>query len=249
MIRAMRETVVLLHGFAGTGRGWDPVVARAATRERYTALAPDLRGHGVAARRAAGHVRRDRARTCSPPRRRASRSCGYSMGGRIALARRARRARARRAAGARRDDRRASRTRPSARRAAPPTTALADADRARTASRRSPTAGSRSRCSPATPPAAQQRARADIARNEPAGLAAALRGIGTGAMAPLWEPARRAHDAGRSCSPGERDAKFTAIGERLAAALPDAELVRRPGRRARAAARRAGRRSRGDQRR
>ena len=48
MMRGMRETVVLLHGFAGTGRGWDPVVARL-DAQRYTALAPDLRGHGTRA--------------------------------------------------------------------------------------------------------------------------------------------------------------------------------------------------------
>ena len=37
-----------------------------------------------------------------------------------------------------------------------------------------------------TPPS-QERAREDILRNDPASLAAALRGIGTGAMAPLWD--------------------------------------------------------------
>ena len=43
----MPTTLVLLHGFTGTGRTWDPVVARL-DAERYTALAPDLRGHGAA---------------------------------------------------------------------------------------------------------------------------------------------------------------------------------------------------------
>jgi lipase len=41
----MPETVVLLHGFAGTGRMWEPVIARL-DRETYRPLAPDLRGHG-----------------------------------------------------------------------------------------------------------------------------------------------------------------------------------------------------------
>ena len=53
-------------------------------------------------------------------------------------------------------------------------------------------------------------ARADRLGNEPAQLAAALRGIGTGVMAPLWER------LGELAMPvavlaGERDAKFVAI--------------------------------------
>ena len=79
----MPTTVVLLHGFAGTGRAWDPVVARLG-RERYRQLVPDLRGHGAA--RAARPVTFD---TCvadvlaAAPERFVL--CGYSMGGRIAL--------------------------------------------------------------------------------------------------------------------------------------------------------------------
>ena len=42
----MAPTVVLLHGFTHTGRSWDPVVA--ALGESYTAIAPDIRGHGDA---------------------------------------------------------------------------------------------------------------------------------------------------------------------------------------------------------
>ena len=61
-------------------------------------------------------------------------------------------------------------------------------------------------------------------RNDPAGLAAALRGIGTGAMAPLWDR------LGELTMPavvlaGQRDAKFRALGERLAAGLPQADLL------------------------
>ena len=65
-------------------------------------------------------------------------------------------------------------------------------------------------------------------RNDPASLAAVLRGIGTGAMTPLW--AR----LGELTMPatavvGERDAKFTALGERLADQLPAGQLVIVPG--------------------
>ena len=66
-------------------------------------------------------------------------------------------------------------------------------------------------------------ARADRLVNEPAHLAAALRGIGTGAMAPLW------HRLGELRMPavvlaGEQDEKYVALGERLARALPAARL-------------------------
>lgn len=66
----------------------------------------------------------------------------------------------------------------------------------------------------------------DMRRNEPAGLAAALRGIGTGAMVPLWDR------LGELTMPatvvvGERDGKFRALGVRLAAGLggPVREVV------------------------
>ncbi|MBV9683336.1 MAG: alpha/beta fold hydrolase, partial [Solirubrobacterales bacterium] len=43
----MAPPLVLLHGFTHTGRSWRPVMQ--ALGERYRAIAPDLRGHGVAA--------------------------------------------------------------------------------------------------------------------------------------------------------------------------------------------------------
>src|SRR5581483_6114637 len=42
----MSSAVVLLHGFTHPGASWDPVVAELG--ERYRALAPDIRGHGIA---------------------------------------------------------------------------------------------------------------------------------------------------------------------------------------------------------
>ncbi len=71
-------------------------------------------------------------------------------------------------------------------------------------------------------------ARADRLCNAPEHLAAALRGIGSGAMAPLWGR------LGELTMPvvvlaGERDPKFVALGQRLAAALPQARLHVVPG--------------------
>jgi pimeloyl-ACP methyl ester carboxylesterase len=79
----MPASVVLLHGFAGTGRAWDLVVERL-DRERYTALAPDLRGHGTArdARPISVAACVEDILAAAPPR---FALCGYSMGGRLAL--------------------------------------------------------------------------------------------------------------------------------------------------------------------
>src|SRR3954465_8438709 len=76
------ETLVLLHGFAGTHRSWDLVVPEL-DAERYMPLVPDLRGHGTK-----GGVRPVDFAGCvadvlaqAPPR---FALCGYSFGGRVA---------------------------------------------------------------------------------------------------------------------------------------------------------------------
>jgi 2-succinyl-6-hydroxy-2,4-cyclohexadiene-1-carboxylate synthase len=79
-----------------------------------------------------------------------------------------------------------------------------------------------------TPPEAVRIWRADMLRNDPAGLAAVLRGIGTGAMEPLWERLPEL-TMPTTVVAGAEDAKFVALGERLASAIPDAELVVVPG--------------------
>ena len=71
-------------------------------------------------------------------------------------------------------------------------------------------------------------ARADRLRNTAAGLAAALRGMGTGTMEPLWDRLG-ALRMPVTLIAGERDAKFRAIAERMASAIPQATLVIAPG--------------------
>jgi pimeloyl-ACP methyl ester carboxylesterase len=71
-------------------------------------------------------------------------------------------------------------------------------------------------------------ARADRLSNRPEHLAAALRGIGTGAMAPLWERLGEL-EMPVAVLAGERDEKFVALGRRLADALPRATLTVVPG--------------------
>jgi 2-succinyl-6-hydroxy-2,4-cyclohexadiene-1-carboxylate synthase len=213
-------TVVLLHGFAGTRRAWDPVVERL-DRERYTPLAPDLRGHGDA--RDARPVTFDACvadvLAVAPDR---FVLCGYSMGGRIAqhvaLAAPERVERLvllATTAGLADEAQRAARRADDERLAAFADGATIEQFADRWAAQP---------LFAGTPLAAARIWREDLLRNDPRALAAVLRGVGTGAMVPLWErlptltmPATVLAGAG--------DPKFVALGGRLAAALPNGQLV------------------------
>jgi 2-succinyl-6-hydroxy-2,4-cyclohexadiene-1-carboxylate synthase len=217
------ETVVLLHGFAGTGRLWDPVVARL-DGERYRPLAPDLRGHGTAATRrpisfdacvedVLGLVA-GAGGTFS--------LAGYSMGGRIAL-------QAALAAPERVD-----------RLVLVATTAGIEDPHERQRRRAGDEALAdqiehatiddfivRWTAQPlfaGTPPEAAALWHADMLENHPAALAAALRGIGTGVMEPLWDRLSELRMPATVVA-GERDVKFCALGQRLADGLPNGKLV------------------------
>jgi 2-succinyl-6-hydroxy-2,4-cyclohexadiene-1-carboxylate synthase len=220
----MPTTVVLLHGFAGTGRAWDPVVARL-DPERYPALAPDLRGHGAArdARPVSFAACVEDVLAAAPAR---FVLCGYSMGGRIALhvalaapERVERLVLVATTAGIDDEAARAARRDDDERLAAFADGASIEQFADRWAAQ--PVFAG-------TPPDAARLWREDLLRNDPRALAAALRGVGTGAMDPLWDR------LGELTMPatvlvGERDAKFVALGERLVAALPGGELVVVPG--------------------
>ncbi len=220
----MPESVVLLHGFSGTHRAWDGVAARL-DPERYLPLALDLPGHGDAADAErpitfAGCVEHVLAR--SPERFVLG---GYSLGGRIAL--------------------HIALTAPErvTRLVLVSTTAGIEDDAARAARSASDRrladelehggwAGFDSfiedwRTQPlfaGEPPEVGAMARGDQRRNRPQAIAAALRGIGSGEMTPLWD---RLPDLKMPVTVlvGDRDAKFLAMGERMMKLLPDAELV------------------------
>jgi 2-succinyl-6-hydroxy-2,4-cyclohexadiene-1-carboxylate synthase len=205
----MAPNLVLLHGFTNTGACWDQV--RAALPERYRPVAPDIRGHGTASDArpvSLTAVVSDVGGVATGP----CELVGYSMGGRIALhvalalPERVRRlvligaspgiadpaARAERRSA---DERLAAEVEQMtieafARRWAQ-TAVLAD-----------------------QPPSVQAAVAEQRLRNTPAGLAQALRGLGTGALPPLWERLAEL-TMPVELVVGERDEKFRAIAEEM----------------------------------
>ena len=220
----MPAELILVHGFTQTGRSWQPVLH--ALGGRYRALAPDLPGHGdFAARRPASFAACDAYLGALAGDRRIT-LAGYSLGGRVALH-----------AGLSLGDRverlvligaspgLANASERGARAAAD--AALADRIEAigldafvREWGAQPLFAG--------MPRGIAELAEADRMRNTAEGLAAALRGLGTGVMPSLWNRLEELTVA-VDLVVGERDLKFRAIAERMQAALPDARLHVVPG--------------------
>jgi 2-succinyl-6-hydroxy-2,4-cyclohexadiene-1-carboxylate synthase len=220
---AETEAIVLLHGFGGTRHGWDAVIGELGRRsepERYRPLAVDLPGHGefgalrpISLRSSAEHVL-----ALAPPRFVLG---GYSMGGRIALhvalaapQRVSRMVLISTTAGidggSERAQRRASDARLAAELEHEPFEQFIE----------------RWRNQPlfaGDPEPVREAARSDQRRNEPANLAASLRGTGTGEMEPLWERLAELTIPVIVLA-GERDEKYCEIARRLVAGLPRAEL-------------------------
>ena len=217
------QTLVLLHGFTQTRQSWRRTIAELGGRRH--ALAPDLPGHGNAAARPASFA------ACTAYVRVLGGEgsfalAGYSMGGRIALT----------AAFALADrlDRLvligaspgiADPAERAARRVADD--ALADRIEAIGVE-----AFAREWAAlplwEGQPERVAAAANADRLRNTPEGLAAALRGLGTGVMDPVWD-ALPSLTVPVTLAVGERDEKFRAIAERMADRLPRAEVVTIPG--------------------
>jgi 2-succinyl-6-hydroxy-2,4-cyclohexadiene-1-carboxylate synthase len=222
MMWRVAPTVVLLHGFTQTRRSWRRTVQ--ALGGRYRALAPDLPGHGQADHRVASFdACTAYVRALAPDR---FVLAGYSMGGRVAL----------HAALTLREqigrlvligaspgladpeERAARRTADEA--LAARIEAIGVEEFAREWAAQPLFAGQPERVAAA--------AHADRLRNTAPGLAAALRGLGTGALPSLWDR------LGELTMPvtlvtGERDEKFTAIAERMAERLPAARVTIVPG--------------------
>jgi 2-succinyl-6-hydroxy-2,4-cyclohexadiene-1-carboxylate synthase len=213
--------LVLLHGFGGTRHAWDGVIARLDT-QRYRPLPLDLPGHGEASATDGPITFAScvAAVLAAAPERFAL--CGYSLGGRVALhvalaapERVTRLVLVSCSPGIEDDAERAARR--------------ASDERLADELERIPFEQfiEKWRTQPLfadDPPEVGERAREDQRRNDPFALAKAMRGLGTGEMAPLW--ARLGElEMPSTFVAGERDVKFRAIGERMVSLMPDAELV------------------------
>lgn len=240
----------MLHGFTHTRASWEPVIA--ALGARYRALAPDIRGHGASSNARpvtlAAVIEDLDALTTTPGERDPLTSptgerdpltspaglagddlftlAGYSMGARIAL-------HAALALGDRIGRlvliggspgiacaRERAARREADERLADELERLTIEDLARRWAAM-PVLGDQ-------PPAVAAAAHADRLRSTPEGLARALRGLGTGALPPLWDRLGELRMAVVLIL-GERDRKFRAIAERMAGEIAGAELVVVPG--------------------
>lgn len=220
MIWSMRPALLLLHGFTHTGASWDEVAA--ALGERYRVLAPDIRGHGAAARALPVTLEAvlsdlEQLVPAGP-----FTLVGYSMGGRIAL----------HCALALPD--RVERLVLIG--ASPGIAGVAEREARQRADERlareieASTIDQFARRWAETPVLAGlpaevlARVHTDRLRSTPGGLAQALRGLGTGALPSLWER------LGELRMPvtlvvGERDRKFRAIGGEMAGLIGEAEVT------------------------
>ncbi len=219
----MPPALVLLHGFTQTRQSWRRTV-QALGAPGYRALVPDLPGHGQAAQRTPSFdACTAYVRALGPERFTLG---GYSMGGRIALhAALALPDRVERlvlvGAGPGIGD--------ASERAARRTADDALAERIEEIGVEAFAAewGAQPLFA-GQPPRVAAAANADRLRNTAAGLAAALRGLGTGVMDPLWD---RLGDLAVPVTlvVGERDEKFRALAEQMRERLPDARLSLIPG--------------------
>jgi 2-succinyl-6-hydroxy-2,4-cyclohexadiene-1-carboxylate synthase len=222
----MAPDLVLLHGFTQTGRSWRPVLD--ALGGRRAALAPDMPGHGVFhARRPASFAATDAyLAVLAEPAAGGATLCGYSMGGRIAL-------------------HAALSLGPRVRQLVLIGASPGLPDPAERAARRASDDALADRIEAigveafahewarlplwdGQPEHVRRAAHAERMRNTPDGLAAALRGLGTGVMPSLWDR------LGEIAVPvllvvGERDEKFRGIAARMAERLPDAAVHVVPG--------------------
>lgn len=217
----MPESVVLLHGFSGTHRAWDGVLA-ALDRERYRPLALDLPGHGAGARADPPPSFAECLQSVLAQAPERFVLCGYSLGGRVALhvalaapERIARLVLVSCSPGiedpAEREQRRVSDERLAEDLERIPFEQFIE----------------RWRTQPlfaADPPEVGRLARADQRRNRPEALAGVLRGLGTGVMAPMWSRLGEL-EIPVTVIAGDRDEKFVAIARRMATLLPNARLT------------------------
>jgi 2-succinyl-6-hydroxy-2,4-cyclohexadiene-1-carboxylate synthase len=215
---AAERRAILLHGFTHTGLSWEPVTQ--ALGGGYAALTPDIRGHGRSSDRqpvTLETVTEDVA-ALAPAR---FTLVGYSMGGRIALhvalalsASVERLVLVGASPGIADPAERQARQQADER--------LADEIEGASVEE----FAQRWAATPALagqPPSVLSAVHADRLRNTPQGLARALRGLGTGALPPLWDRLGEL-PMPVTLAVGRRDQKFHQIAGRMAAEIPDARV-------------------------
>ena len=214
------DTVLLLHGFAGSAASWD-AFGNSIDRERYRPLAIDLRGHGqnAALRPISFELCVEDLLAAAPPR---FTLAGYSLGGRIALQlalaapeRVERLVLISTTAGIDDDAVRSERL----------DADLALADRIETDSiDRFAEDWLAGPLFSDDPPEVNAAARRAIERNQPVDLASALRALSVGRMAPLWD---RLDEIATPTTvvAGELDPRYVALAERLGSAIKESEVV------------------------
>lgn len=223
MDEIVAREVLLLHGFTHTGASWEPVVG--ALAKRYRAIAPDLRGHGEASQRRPVGLTAVLADLDVLAGERFLLT-GYSMGGRLALhlalaqPERVERLLLIGASPGIADERERTARRRADEQLADEIEQSSIEEFARRWARTPVLAG--------LPAPVAERVHRDRLRNTPEGLARALRGLGAGTLAPVWER------LGELPMPvalvvGERDHKFRAIAVEMAIAIPQGELIVVPG--------------------
>lgn len=214
---------VLLHGFTQTGRAWDGVREHLPPGE---VLTPDLLGHGGArdVGRIAFAAQLDELDRVVPDGRMVV--VGYSLGGRIALR------------WAVRSPERITRlvligVNPGLMDPAERSARRRSDDVAATGLEREGLEPWARRWGDQPlfadqPPEIRRLADADRSRNTARGLAAALRGMGAGVMAPVWDQLETL-TMPVICAAGERDHKYRTMAEAMAERLPHGEAVVIPG--------------------
>ena len=229
----MGEPLLLLHGFTGSADAWSQVAARLSSRRRILAI--DLPGHEalrpegdpparITVEECVAHV----LRFLDELRIRRVVLLGYSMGSRVAL--------------------KFALDHPERVRALVLESASPGiADPAERAARRASDEALAERierdgleafvnawmaqpilAAPRLPPGILARERAMRMRHRPEGLAASLRGMGQGAMAPMWD-ALLLLRAPALLLAGELDAKYRDIAAKMAAHMPHARMAIVPG--------------------
>lgn len=215
---------MFLHGFGGSGRSWDAVIAHL-DASRYRSLTVDLPGHGAAAGvRPASYERSVRLALDAAPGQLVL--CGYSMGARVALA-----------AALEEPERAASLVLISGH------AGIDDAGERAARRADDERLATRIEClSPdefadlwngqdlfaGDPPAVLAAARAELVRQQPPALTKALRGLGPGVFEPRWAELADLRIPLVALA-GARDERYRALAQRLARSSAAGSAVVLPG--------------------